>query len=512
MKINLYYAPHPVQKFGDSKPVSTERNLNPKSALVTLASGFRLLSGELGLNCDIEIIDMQIEKNHTMYKSFKYGDENLFCYRSGKVFEEYDEKIRSANIHGISSNFTNGAQIVSDFSKYIKKVHPSAFIIIGGTDASARPEYYLKNGADVVIKGEGEYIFTKVVEAYCNKQNYSTIQNVCTLSGDLSDIIKTNFLMEMDTLEPMALDLVSDISIYNDTGEGAPPRQIKTPFVCFETSRGCYHKCSFCTIPLRGGYRFMSPDGVRKHFDYFKSKGIKTLLFQEDNILSRIHRNSRGELIHQHGREEIIEIFNMARDYGFSWEFANGLEFNKLYTNGKFDYGLSDVLFWNKKSDNEWLGCYRVQIPLESLRNRASEKFPKLAKFEQQVETLRMILSYGVTYHSYNVIIGYPDDSTEMLNDYLSKCFNIKDEMLKYDSNAMPYFNVFALTLLPGSQDFKKFKSRLNFDINLHPETISMYLPSINTKYFSYFDMFKTRLEMNRELNGDKIELYDQTY
>ena len=61
MKVNLYYAPFPSQIFsGDAAPVNTERPLNPKSAMVTLATGIRMHAGPMGFDCEIEIIDMQV--------------------------------------------------------------------------------------------------------------------------------------------------------------------------------------------------------------------------------------------------------------------------------------------------------------------------------------------------------------------------------------------------------------------------------------------------------------------
>lgn len=510
MKLNLYYAPFPVQKFDERLDyVSTERSKNPKSALTTLASGIRLFSEQLKLNLEIEIIDMQLGMGETLYKKFSYGPKELLCYRLGHAFDKFEDKFKETSIHGISSNFTNGAQIVTDLAKYIKKVNPNSFIMIGGTDATFHPRYYLDNGADLVIKGEGEYIFTKVLDAYMNNKGYSAIPNVCVKNGKYTNKIDKCTLLDMNMLNPMALDLVDDLNKYTDTGEGLPPSYIEKPYICFETSRGCYNNCSFCTTPLKGKYRYMNIDSVKKHFDYFRSKGIKTILFQEDNILSRIQRNAKGEYIHPNGKEDIIEIFKMAREYGFSWEFANGLEFGKLFYNGTYDYELCEALFWNKKQGDKHLGCYRVQIPIENLSDHADKKFRKLKSFSQQIEILKIILQHGITYHNYNIIIGYPEDSDESLDNYLSKCFTLKNELYKSNSDYNPYFNIFTLALLPGTTDYNHFKSRMKFDINKHPEVISIYTPSMDTNSLSYYDVFLKRVHMNHALNGKLIERYD---
>lgn len=66
-----------------------------------------------------------------------------------------------------------------------------------------------------------------------------------------------------------------------------------------------------------------------------------------------------------------------------------------LNSNGKLDNQLMDALFWNERTDTQCLGCYRVQIPLENLRENAGEQFPKLVNFEKQLEILKSISSYG---------------------------------------------------------------------------------------------------------------------
>lgn len=510
MKLNLYYAPCPVQKFEEKLDyLSTQRSKNPKSALTTLASGIRLFSEQFRLNVDIEIIDLQLGSEERFYKKFTYGPKELLCYGLGYPFEKFEAKYRETSIHGISSNFTNGAQLVADLAKYIKKVNPGSLVIVGGTDATFRPGFYLENGADMVIKGEGEYTFTRVLDAYVNKKDFAAIPNVCVKNGSYDDKIDKSALLDMNILKPMALDLVYDLYEYGDTGEGMPPDYVEKPYVCFETSRGCYNNCSFCTTPAKGKYRYMTVDSVKKHFDYFKSKGIKTILFQEDNVLSRIQRNSKGEYIYPAGREDIIEIFKLAREYRFSWEFANGLEFGKLFYNNTYDYALCEALLWNEKNSARHEGCYRVQIPIENLSDDADKKFPKLKSFSQQLEILKTIAQYGITYHNYNVIIGYPEDSAESLDNYISKCFTIKNELHKSCPDYNPYFNIFTLALLPGTADYKNFNSRLKFNIDRHPEVVSMYIPSMDTNSLSYYEVFLKRAAMNHELNGRLIEKYD---
>jgi hypothetical protein len=260
---------------------------------------------------------------------------------------------------------------------------------------------------------------------------------------------------------------------------------------------------------MRGRYRYMSPEAVEHHFAYFRAFGINNILFQEDNILSRLQRSGTGRFIHDTGRDEVIEIFRLAREYGFSWEFANGLEFGKFLDAGEVDTELMAALFWNDRSGDRWRGCYRVQIPLEFLGDDPGKRFNKLRAFEEELEILRAVLDFGVQYQTFNVIIGHDGDDHAAIDRYLARCVALKSALLGYDSGAVPYFNIFNRTLLPGTRDFKKQSDLLEFDIERDPEIISVYLSPMNTEHMSYFELFERRVQMISELNGDMIDQYD---
>lgn len=517
MKVNLYYAPYPSQIFaGSADPVNTERPFNPKSALTTLATGLRMFSGPLGLDCEVEIIDMQVGGVHTYYKSIPYGPHVMDCYRLGYPFEEMEAKIREGDIHGISSNHTNASQIVVDLAKFIKRLCPESLVVVGGTDATARPYYYLDNGVDVVVKGEGEYVFSLVVEAWLKRTGFDAIPSICTRErpGGTDGSLKQ---LDMNTLEPMSLDLVADLSIYTDTAEGPPPAGVKPNFICFETSRGCAWTCSFCTAPGRGRFRYMSPSSVEKHFRYFRSLGIRTIVWQEDNPLSRAQQSGTGRYLYDQGRAEVLEIFHLAREYGFAWEFANGLEFGKFRPNGSggaLDYELMDALLWNRQDDGEWLGCYRVQIPLDNLDLEEKKRFPKLLDFEGQLQVLAAMLEgYGVAHQTYDLFIGYPEQDRAVLDRFTRGCLRIKEELGRLRPDFNPYFNVFNLALLPGAKDYERLRHLLAFDIDKDPEVVGIFLSATNTEHFTYYETYQKRVEMCNLLNDqDMIRRYDGIY
>ncbi|MGB8453114.1 MAG: radical SAM protein [Anaerocolumna sp.] len=513
MKINLYYPPLASQRFeGSNIPINTERNFNPKSALLLLGSSIRKLAADFSLCCELEIIDMQTDDKLFLYKTFPYGKRKINCFRHGAYFSDYYGKIKEAEIHGISSNFTINAHVVGDLIKYIKSVNPSSAVIVGGTDATTRPYYYLNHGADIVIYGEGEISLYKVIEAIHNGSRLDEIPNVYT-KNNLHPIIDKNFCLPMDKIPLYDFSLIKDLYMYKDTGEGPAPEGVELPYICFETSRGCFNGCSFCTTPIvKGKYRTMSPTTVEKHLKNFKQNGIKTILFQEDNILSRLVSFESSSKVNQEGRNEVLEIFGLLKKYGFAWEFANGVEIGKLLVDSIPDYELIDALFWNNKEDGVHQGCYRVQIPIESFEENATKKFNKLIDFNKQIDIYKEILRAGITYQTYNFLIGYPSDTLESFENYRMKCEYLKDELYKINTNYHPYFNVFNLILLPGTQDFKRYQDMLQFDIDEYPEVFGFNLPALDTEHFKHYELFVHRNRLNNILNEHMVTVYDKTY
>lgn len=512
MRIALFYAPYPGQRFRDEPDtISPVRTHNPKSALVTLAAGVRRYLDEWGVEHEFRLIDAQVgDGAPELYSSFAYGPRMIDCYRYGGAFEDYDADILEADVIGISSNFTNSARVVTDFAKHMNRVNPDALLVVGGMDASARPDWYLESGFDVVVQLEGEYSFAKVVQARALGARIE--DHVPSRVSPHGLIVLASAPLHMSDLPVMALDLVDGIGKYTDTGEGTPPSAVCPPFTCFETSRGCYRRCSFCATPMRGQYRYMSPAAVRRHLEYFRSQGITSLLFQEDNVLSRIQRSGTGRLLHESGRGDVLEIFRTARELGFSWEFANGLEFGKFLDTGAIDLELMEALFWNEIRDGRWRGCYRVQISLEYLGDAPGGRFNKLRSYQEQIEILTAMLGMGVRYPTFNLLIGHDDDDRAKIDLYRDRCIELRDELRSIAPDSTPYFNVFNRTVLPGTPDFAANADRLAFDVAQTPEVISVYLSPMGSGHLGYYELFEERLRLTEAINGSLIDRYDGIY
>ena len=516
MQISLYAVPAPGQTIkGEDKFLGTVRTHMHKAPFTALVAGLRGRLEERGVRAQIRIVDMQtLSADRTQYGEVDFGGLVLEKFRVGCAFEDMIDNLKDDDIIGINANFTHSRRIASDFAAFAKRINPRALVVFGGTDPTHDPEYYLTRGADVVVKGEAEVTFALLIEAHHRRRSFSEVANISywddgKIVHTPGIFLKSSF--DVESMLPPDLDMV-DLSSYTDTGEGRPPFGLAGPFISIETSRGCAQACTFCATPsTKGRFRFMKYDQIREHFRYFQSRGVKTLLFQEDNVLSRIHRKTTGEYAYPEGREELFAMFRLARDMGFTWEFTNGLEFGQYIHRGEIDNELIAAMFWHDTSSPEVQGCYRATIPLENLSDESSHLFRKLKPLGESKAVIKALAEIGVNTLTFNLILGRPQDDEEVLRLSYLRCLEVKEVVAAVNSRVNTYFNVYNLSLFPGTIDFRHLHHMLAFDLERDPEVITFYLACLKTEHFTPLEMTQARGTLSSILNGGElIEDFDE--
>jgi len=494
-KISLIEVPEVKVSYefgGRGEVYSAVRTNYPKQSQLIVAGFLRDLA-------DIEIIDMKIGEpdREELYKEFPYGDGVIKCYRKGMSFENLESKIKKADIVGLTSNFTRSAGIVTDFIKYAKRINPAAKIVVGGSDATPRYEYYLRDGADIVILGEGEYIGPKVVQALKNNQSLEQISGIAyTDNGIVKHNLRSPLIdrVNVDDIPMPAFDLIGNLEKYTEAFEGPLPKNVKTPLGILETSRGCAEACPFCTTPfLRKGYRYMSTERIEELLQHYKKFGIETLILMEDNILSR--------LTLPNGRKKVIEMFDLLKEHDFAWEFGNGLEIGKLMSNSHIDEELIEKMFYHDIKEGKWVGAYRLYTPLESLHQEPQKVYRKLRPYDQELEIIKAIASTGIPMMTFGIILGRPDnDNKESLKLTEERCLEVK-EMVE-EMGTQTYFTPFLDILLPGTPDYRKYKNLLKYDMEQYPELFQFHTATIKTKEFIPEELTRLKREMEERING----------
>ncbi|SEQ12556.1 B12-binding domain-containing radical SAM protein [Flavobacterium urocaniciphilum] len=142
-------------------------------------------------------------------------------------------------------------------------------IIVCSSDATDHYEKYLNQGADFVIRGEGELTLLELVNALERNQSYQEIQGI--VFKDNSEIkvnSSRNVLQHLDDLPLPAWDLV-DMESYKNVW-----KQSKQEFTLnIATTRGCPYKCNWCAKPIYGNrYNAHSPEYIVNEIKFLKEK------------------------------------------------------------------------------------------------------------------------------------------------------------------------------------------------------------------------------------------------
>ncbi len=179
-----------------------------------------------------------------------------------------------------------GEQIkhMMEASKFVKSLNQDVLIFLGGSWAQTDPETCLQDSnVDVVCYGEGDYLLPELM-AYCEgKKKIEDILGIVyrTKNG----VIKRNppkpLIKNLDDLPKLPYHL-ADLKAYSTIGF-----RPNKPSMALTVSRGCGHRCTFCSIPCLYGKSWRSHSVGRVMDDLFELEttyGIKDFLFQDDNI------------------------------------------------------------------------------------------------------------------------------------------------------------------------------------------------------------------------------------
>jgi len=219
----------------------------------------------------------------------------------------------SPDLVGISTYIWNAAML-PELLCLLRERLPNVRIVLGGPEASHNPEYWLANGADYVLRGEGERSFPALLDALeWLGQEARTAQSSTALATDISQALRQIpglCFREDEGLRVNALATPSDKSanppLAAPSGEltkmlampsaepaiplAAPSCAPPSPYtdayfraLCgriayIETSRGCPFQCAYC---LSGGsrVRFFPMDSVKAQIAKLAQSDTQTIKF-----------------------------------------------------------------------------------------------------------------------------------------------------------------------------------------------------------------------------------------
>jgi anaerobic magnesium-protoporphyrin IX monomethyl ester cyclase len=185
-----------------------------------------------------------------------------------------------------SSGFTCNAYVCARVAETAKKVDPGIVTVIGGQHFSSFDEQSLRSfpEIDYIVRGEGERTLLELIRALRGKGDPSSVKGLSFLkNGQLVCTPARELIENLDTLPFPAYHLVErNLGKYHFAMMAG-----KTRYLIIEGSRGCQHRCSFCTQwrHWNGAWRTKSPKRIAEEMAYLRDDlGAGFIWLTDDNF------------------------------------------------------------------------------------------------------------------------------------------------------------------------------------------------------------------------------------
>ena len=319
---------------------------------------------------------------------------------------------------------TNMREACFEMIKYGK--NHDCTIIVCSSDATDHYSNYLDNGADFIIKGEGEITLLELTKALENNQSTAAISGIVYRKENQTFVNpKRAVLQHLDELLLPAWDLV-DMESYKSVW--AASDQDFTLNIA--TTRGCPYKCNWCAKPIYGNrYNAHSPEYIVKEIAYLKEKFGVTRFWMCDDIFG-LKRNW-------------VQDFNVALE-------KNNLKIS-YYIQSRVDLLLKeDTIEALAKS-----GCEEVWVGAESASQKILDAMDKGTKVEEIYQATRLLKAQNIRV-AFFLQFGY---LTENKDDIQKTIHMVKE--LRPDN-----IGISVSYPLPGTSFYEKVKGDLKLKAN----------------------------------------------
>jgi radical SAM superfamily enzyme YgiQ (UPF0313 family) len=219
-------------------------------------------------------------------KYYKHHDSSPFStfhqfYHFGADFHEIEEDIskEAPDLVGISSLFSPYYRDALECARQIKK-HNSIPVIMGGSHVSAAPILMLSDpSVDYVIRGEGERPLVEFLKTF-------------QLNGSMKDVPNLGFKQDSKTiLNPIGAPYdLKDLPWADFSDLNIDRYRLNDKPLCFITaSRGCPHRCTFCSVHLTFGeeFRTRALEDIIQEISRRYANGYRVFDFEDDNLSFR---------------------------------------------------------------------------------------------------------------------------------------------------------------------------------------------------------------------------------
>ncbi|MCY7411010.1 MAG: B12-binding domain-containing radical SAM protein, partial [Chitinophagales bacterium] len=347
----------------------------------------------------------------------EHGFENEVYDSTFSSFQKLAEHLfeTKPNVIGIYTNLMTKLNVIK-LLHFIKQNIPTTKIILGGPEVTHHAEKFLKQGADVIVIGEGEQTMLELCAAVSDTCVSNEAEGV---SDTITNPIKNNFNEAINSITGIAF-----LDSKNELIKTPPREKIKDistlPFpnrkkvnlqlyfdawknkhcasaISVSTMRGCPYTCKWCSRAVYGeSYRRRSAAKVAQEIELLQREYSFDTIWFVDDVFTISHKWLK--------------------------EFYNELNHRKISVRyeciTRADRMNEEVIQLLKDS-----GCFRVWIGAESGSQKVIDAMDRRVDVEQVSEMIRLSKKNGIEAGTF-IMLGYPGEDDEDVKQTLQHLKN----------------------------------------------------------------------------------------
>ncbi|MFB0501345.1 MAG: radical SAM protein [Candidatus Bathyarchaeia archaeon] len=353
--------------------------------------------------------------------------EVLDCQAQSLDWKELEKHIESfdPDIVASSALATCNTYVAIRTLETAKRVKPNVLTVAGGQHFTATAQESLETypEIDVIVRGEGEQTLVELVQAASRNSSCSRIKGISSKhNGKILHNPPRPLIENLDELPFPGYHFVEDIvHKYHFTAMAGP----KARYALVEGSRGCPHRCIFCTQwkHWQGKWRAKSPKRIADEIEFcYRNYGSRFLWLTDDNFGLGKRASELGDEIIRRGISDDIMWFMQVR--------CDDIVKHR------------DLLPKMRKSGLRWL-----LLGVESHSPSTLEKFNKKTSPEDAKVAVKLLHENDIFAHAM-FIIGERKDSAESIAS-----------LREFVNDLDPDLAIFGiLTPFPGTEVFEEAK------------------------------------------------------
>lgn len=386
----LFCLPHQLVHFDG---VNARAQINVPLGALYIAAYLRAQSWD----GDIDIYDARLSAEFSQLADGRqiFGDSE----------ETMAARIAAAapDVVGISNMYSSQFERALRLAEIVKQACPRAIVVIGGPHVSVFPDDALTHpDIDYVVMGEGEERMFALLDCL-NKGIEPAIQGVLGRPEDKRLLrekakVKIDFIKDINDLPLPAYDLVDMERYFHLGSQGFYPRSRDwgKRTMSMITSRGCPHRCVFCSVHATVGYRWRphDQDYLRRHIRLLRDRyGVDFIHFEDDNLT---HDPARYD--------QLLEIM-LDQAPPILWDTPNGVR--------------GDTWTLERVRKTKQAGCQYVAVAIESAVQRVIDQVVrKRLDLSQADQFIRWSHAEGLRLMAFYVI-GMPGERLDEIRHTL---------------------------------------------------------------------------------------------